>query len=233
MASLIDTMGQFPTVVPMAVLMFCTAWWVVSLVAGAGHQAHPHGHAIGRVGRGGRGRSSGRGRSGGRSGAGQAKGLRKAMRADALPLSLSLTIVSFGAWAVCLLGSLGLDAADLAGAAKVAAGIGVLAAGMFAGLGLLTAAANPLEKVLVTKTAPTRAQAVGSTCRVRTVRDRRGDAKVLTGPTAGAIIPIDLAPGVELSPGDEALVVAYDETDERFIVAELDDVLRSLDNPLA
>jgi hypothetical protein len=231
MASLIDTMGKFPTVVPMAVLMFCTAWWVVSLVAGAGHQAHPHGHAMGRVGRGGGGRSSGR--SGGRSGAGQAKGLRKAMRADALPLSLSLTIVSFGAWAVCLLGSLGLDAADLAGVANVAAGAGVLVLGTFVGLGLLTAAGTPLEKVLVTKTAPTRAQAVGSTCRVRTVRDRRGDAKVLTGPTAGAIIPIDLAPGVQLSPGDEALVVAYDETDERFIVAELDDVLRSLNNPLA
>jgi hypothetical protein len=229
MASLIDTMGRFPTVVPMAVLMFCTAWWVVSLVAGAGHQAHPHGHAMGRVGRGGGGRSSARGRSG----AGQTKGWRKAMRADALPLSLSITIVSFGAWAVCLLGSLGLDAADLAGFGKVAAGVGVLVVGTIAGLGLLTAAASPLEKVLVTKTAPTRAQAVGSTCRVRTVRDRRGDAKVLTGPTAGAIIPIDLAPGVELSPGDEALVVAYDETDERFIVAELDDVLRSLNKPLA
>jgi hypothetical protein len=229
MASLIDTMGRFPTVVPMAVLMFCTAWWVVSLVAGAGHQAHPHGHAMGRVGRGGGGRSSARGRSG----AGHAKGWRKAMRADALPLSLSITIVSFGAWAVCLLGSLGLDAADLAGFGKVAAGVGVLVVGTIAGLGLLTAAASPLEKVLVTKTAPTRAQAVGSTCRVRTVRDRRGDAKVLTGPTAGAIIPIDLAPGVELSPGDEALVVAYDETDERFIVAELDDVLRSLNKPLA
>jgi hypothetical protein len=226
MASLIDTMGRFPTVAPTAVLMFCTAWWLVSLVAGAGHQAHPHGRA-GNLRAGGRSRSRSRGVSG------QAKGWRRAMRADALPLSLSLTIVSFGAWAVCLLGSLGLDAADLRGAAKVAAAVGVLAAATLAGLGLLTAAASPLEKVLVTKTAPTRAQAVGSTCRVRTVRDRKGDAKVLTGPTTGAIIPIDLAPGVELSPGDEALVVAYDETDERFIVAELDDVLRSLNNPLA
>jgi hypothetical protein len=221
MASLVDTMGRFPTVVPTAVLMFCAAWWAVSLVAGAGHQAHPHGRAGHGGGRSGRSRGRGAGR-------GPAKGLRRAMRVDALPLSLSLTLVSFGAWAVCLLGVLGIDASDLAGLGKLAAGTALLVSGALAGLGLLTVAAPPLEKVLVTKTAPTRAQAVGSVCRIRTVNGRRGDAKVISGPTAGVVIAVDLAPGVELKPGDEALVIAYDETDERFIVAEVDDVLRSL-----
>jgi hypothetical protein len=150
------------------------------------------------------------------------------MRADALPLSLSLTLVSFGAWAVCLLGALGLDAASLSGFGQAAAGTGLLTAGGLAGLGLLTVAAAPLENVLVTKTAPTRAQAVGSVCRMRTVKGRQGDAKVTSGPTAGVVIAVDLAPGVDLKPGDDALVIAYDETDERFIVAEVDDVLRSL-----
>ena len=49
---------------------------------------------------------------------------------------------------------------------------------------------------------------------------------MLTGPTTGSIIPIDLAPGVELCIGDQALVVGYDAGDGRFVVTELDPLLQ-------
>jgi hypothetical protein len=215
---LFDTLSHFPTVVPTSVLMFCLAWFGVSLlVSGLDGNPNTHGPRV-RSGRKGHGKPHAAQRPAGKS---QARS-----RIETLPLSLSATIVSFGAWAVCLLASFGLDALDLHNTAKIVAGATVLAVGVGVGFAMLTAFAIPAEKVLVMHAAPGRADAVGATCRVRTLRNGVGDAKVTNGRNAGSIIPFEIMPGEVVAVGDEALIVSYDPGDERYVIGHLDQLLR-------
>jgi hypothetical protein len=215
---LFDTLSHFPTVVPTSVLMFCLAWFGVSLlVSGLDGNPNTHGPRLRSAGRG-HGKHNGGHRQAGKSYA--------RTRIENVPLSLSATIVSFGAWAVCLLASFGLDALHLHNTGKIVAGATVLAVGLGVGLAMLTAFAIPAEKVLVMHAAPGRAEAVGATCRVRTLRNGVGDAKVTTGRNAGSIIPFEIVPGDVVSVGDEALIVSYDPGDERYVIGHLDQLLR-------
>jgi hypothetical protein len=215
---LFDTLSHFPTVVPTSVLMFCLAWFGVSLlVSGLDGNPNTHGPRL---------RSAGRGHGKHHGGHRQAGKSYARTRIENVPLSLSATIVSFGAWAVCLLASFGLDALHLHNTGKIVAGATVLAVGLGVGLAMLTAFAIPAEKVLVMHAAPGRAEAVGATCRVRTLRNGVGDAKVTTGRNAGSIIPFEIVPGDVVSVGDEALIVSYDPGDERYVIGHLDQLLR-------
>jgi hypothetical protein len=224
-AKLIELLSGFPTVVPTAVLIFCSAWWIVSLlVSGVDTDTDAMARGRGPAGRRGVGRGGRRRQRAGKAGRGGR--FRRGLRMDVLPLSMAVTVLSFGTWAVSLIGSLVLDRADLSGVAFAAAGTGLLAVSVLAGLGLLSVFAIPAEKVFVTHTAPARGDAVGATCKIRSIKNGHGDARMLTGPTVGAIVSIELAPGVTLAPGDEALVVSYDDSDSRFIVVELDELLR-------
>jgi hypothetical protein len=215
---LFDTLSHFPTVVPTTVLMFCLAWFGVSLlVSGLDGNPNTHGPRL---------RSGGKGRAHHHTGHHNAGKGHARSRIENVPLSLSATIVSFGAWAVCLLSSFGLDALHLHNTAKIVAGATVLAVGVGVGLAMLTAFAIPAEKVLVMHAAPGRADAVGATCRVRTLRNGVGDAKVTNGRNAGSIIPFEIVPGDVVSVGDEALIVSYDPGDERYVIGHLDQLLR-------
>jgi hypothetical protein len=215
---LFDTLSHFPTVVPTTVLMFCLAWFGVSLlVSGLDGNPNTHGPRL---------RSGGKGRAHHHTGHHHAGKGHARSRIENVPLSLSATIVSFGAWAVCLLSSFGLDALHLHNTAKIVAGATVLAVGVGVGLAMLTAFAIPAERVLVMHAAPGRADAVGATCRVRTLRNGVGDAKVTNGRNAGSIIPFEIVPGDVVSVGDEALIVSYDPGDERYVIGHLDQLLR-------
>jgi hypothetical protein len=220
---LFDTLSHFPTVVPTTVLMFCLAWFGVSLlVSGLDGNPNTHGPRLHRGG-GGHGRHHGGHRHAGKTHVAKS---HTRTRLENVPLSLSATIVSFGAWTVCLLSSFALDALHLHSTAKIVAGATVLAVGVAVGLAMLTAFAIPAEKVLVMHAAPSRADAVGATCRVRTMRNGTGDAKVTTGRNAGSIIPFEIVPGEFVSVGDEALIVSYDPGDERYVIGHLDQLLR-------
>jgi hypothetical protein len=215
---LFDTLSHFPTVVPTTVLMFCLAWFGVSLlVSGLDGNPNTHGPRL---------RSGGKGHGKHHAGHRYAGKSHARTRIENIPLSLSATIVSFGAWAVCLLASFGLDALSLHNTAKILAGATVLAVGVGVGLAMLTAFAIPAEKVLVMNAAPSRADAVGATCLVRTLRNGVGDAKVTSGRNAGSIIPFEVVPGDVVSVGDEALIVSYDPGDERYVIGHLDQLLR-------
>lgn len=221
MTRFINTLSHYPTVVPTTVLMFCLLWFAMSLLlSGFGH-GHA-GHA-GHTGHGSQGGRTGHGSHTGHAGHGDG-GART--RLDGMPLSLSATVVSLGAWIVCLLASLGIDALDLHGTTDIAAKTAVLVVGVLAGVGLLVAFAVPAEKVLVMSTAPGRAEAVGAMCKIRTLRNGSGDAKITTGRAVGSIIPFEAVPGDQLAVGDDALIVSYDPVDERFVVGHLDELLR-------
>jgi hypothetical protein len=219
-ASLIQTLSHYPTVVPTTVLLFCLLWFTMSLlVSGLDGNPNTHGPRL----------RSGHSRHGGQGHhrhAGHRPRSKTAGRLGSMPFSLSATIVSFGAWALCLLASLALDAVHLHGAADIVAKTAVLVLGMAAGLGLLVAFAIPAEKVLVTSTAPGRADAVGSTCKIRTLRNGVGDAKIISGRAVGSIIPFEVAPGDTVAVGESALIVSYDPADERFVIGQLDELLR-------
>ena len=217
MDELIQLLTGYPGIVPTAVLIFCLMWWVASLLAAAGDTGDA------KTLRGGRPRHRApRSRATGK----KSGTIKRVFKLGSLPLSLTSLVVSFGAWAVCLLAGLGLNAADPSPVARTIAGTVILIVGLFVGLGLLSVSAIPAERVLVTHHAPVRRDAVGSTCTIRSMRNGAGDAKVTSGPTAGAIISVEAIPGEELAAGEAALVVAYDDVDERFQVARLDDVLR-------
>jgi hypothetical protein len=195
----------------------------VSLVV-SGLDGNPNTHGP-RLRAGGGGKAGGKGHGKGKAGGAKPRGKLRA-RLGSMPLSLSATIVSLGDWAVCLLASLGIDAASLHGAQDLILRIVVLVVGLVVGLGLLAVFAIPAERVLVTSTAPTRADTVGAMCKIRTLRNGAGDAKVTSGRAVGSIIPFEVAPGDDLAIGDQALVVAYDPVDERFVVGHLDEILR-------
>jgi hypothetical protein len=216
---LIHTLSHYPTVVPTTVLMFFLTWFTVSLVV-SGLDGNPNTHGP-RL-RGGHGHH--KAHAGHRHG-GKARG-KTAARLGSLPFSLSATVVSLGAWATCLLATLGVDALHLRGVADIATKTAVLMTAVVVGFGLLAAFAIPAEKVLVTSTAPGRADAVGSICKIRTLRNGAGDAKITSGRAVGSIIPFEVAPGDDVVIGEEALIVSYDPVDERFVVGHLDELLR-------
>jgi uncharacterized membrane protein len=217
MQRLIELLTEFPTVMFTAVLIFCLAWWVISLVVsgvdGSGDvdvdadvdldvdadldvngSDHAHPVSIGRV-----------------------------LQLGTLPLSLAFTILAAVAWSVSLLLQLVLDSFSTSAALGVVLGIVVALFAVAVGVKTLAAVAKPAARVFVSESAPERAASVGSTCKIRTthVTGAFGDAEVLTGPTKGSLIRVRTSTG-DFQRGDIALVIAFDESSESFTITELD-----------
>ena len=123
---MIDLLTTFPTVLPSALLLFCLTWWLATLLISGigdgphdGHLGHGHmGHAgAGRVG-GARGAhpSAARGRAGKAKARVRAHGtnhpgghrpsigdrIAATLGLGIVPVPLTLTLFSFGAWATSL-----------------------------------------------------------------------------------------------------------------------------------
>ena len=141
-------------------------------------------------------------------------------------MPLALTILAFGGWAVSLVLQYVLGDSSTA---RLTAAVGtvVLIASLSSGFLLLRSLRRPVSKLFETEFAPDRHQAVGSTCKVRTlvVTDRLGDAEVLTGPTKGSLIRVRADEG-RFSRGDVAVIIDYDQQTEAFVIDDLDEMLR-------
>lgn len=225
MNRVIETVSSFPTVVFTAVFAFCLAWWLVSLfVSGIDGSGEADVDAdvdtdfdvdSGDVD----------------AGDELATKMARALHVGEVPLSMSLTVLSFGAWASSGLAQLVLD--DIAKKGKWGSGLrlivalAILALGVFVGGLLLRVFAKATKPVFVTTLATSRHSALGATCRIRTtnVTASLGEAEVMSGENKGQIVKVRTDRG-DFVRGDVAQLVGYDEDTGAFTIVELDPVLR-------
>jgi len=245
---MIKLLSSFPTSMFTGLLVCCLTWWILTTIIsgidadtdGGGDHPAPSGHAAGghaghahaghsqaghsHAGQQHAGHHSAHGGHGGH-GAGDHHFFSDAFAVGFVPLPLAVTILAFGAWAVSLLLQFALGDS---GSAHVAAAVGavVLIASLACGFALLRSLRKPVSKLFETEFAPDRHQAVGSTCKVRTlvVTDRLGDAEVLTGPTKGSLIRVRADEG-RFARGDVAVIIDYDQQTEAFVIDDLDEML--------
>ncbi len=228
MNRVIETVSSFPTVIFTAVFAFCLAWWLVSLFvsgidgtgeadvdADADFDADIEGDIDGDID----------------TGDDLSVKMARALHIGEVPLSMSLTVLSFGAWAMSGLAQLVID--DIADQGKwgtglrFAAALGILAVGLLSGFGLLRVFAKATKPVFVTTLATSRHGALGATCRIRTtnVTASLGEAEVMTGENKGQIVKVRTDRG-DFVRGDVAQLVGYDDDTGAFTIVELDPVLR-------
>ena len=88
---------------------------------------------------------------------------------------------------------------------------------------------RPLAPIFAPKRATTKQDLVGKVCTVRTgkVTDRFGEATLADG-GAGLVLRVRVDTNdTKLARGDQAIIIGYDEEAQEFMVAPMDDVLRS------
>jgi len=245
----IKLLSSFPTSIFTGVLAFCLTWWIITTIisgidadsdgGGHGHIGAGHGHAghaghashagphhTGHSHAGQHHAGQHHGSHGGHGGSQEHHYVSDAFAVGFVPLPLALTILAFGGWAVSLVLQYVLGDSSTA---RLTAAVGtvVLIASLSSGFLLLRSLRRPVSKLFETEFAPDRHQAVGSTCKVRTlvVTDRLGDAEVLTGPTKGSLIRVRADEG-RFSRGDVAVIIDYDQQTEAFVIDDLDEMLR-------
>jgi hypothetical protein len=167
----VEVIVTFPAVIFTAMLAFSLAWWLVSVLAGGLDVDGVDGDGV-----------DGDGDSGGR--------VAEVIGTPGLPMSISLTIISFGAWVVAIALTAAARAADVSGPLLVAGGAIAIAVSLFAGVRLARVVATPLAPLFVTLPAPSVDDAIGSLARVRSivVDDNAGEVLVTTGPARSTVL---------------------------------------------
>ena len=190
---------SFPTVIFTFLLAVCVLWWLLSMLL-AGLDVDLDGDA--------------------------GDGWADELGFTSMPLPLALSILALGGWVTSALlqGALGSNNGK---ALATGAALGVLGAAAVVGLVMVKLLSRPVGALFATEPAPRRTQSVGSVCKVRTleVGERFGDAEVVNGATRGSIIAVSALPG-RFRRGDLALVVDYDEAANRFVIDDVDELVR-------
>jgi hypothetical protein len=231
--SLGDLVVALPTGLFTIALGFCLAWWFSSFVIGGidAPDAGDHGTYSGgsRATGSPRGsRASTRGRGAQRSGRSVRRGRSRSRRdaAAAVPLSLRWTVGATVGWIISLVLAASVrgmvERGTLQSILLVIAGVTAAAGARFGS----RAFAGAVAPMFVTPEAPTRAALVGSIGRVRSleVDEHHGEAKLMTGASAGAIVSVRADAG-RFTSGDLVQLIAYDDDRATYRVAEVDDVL--------
>jgi hypothetical protein len=194
------------------------------------------GHSAGHV-QPGRVYAKGASRGGHNGGRSRSKGSRsvgwtlaKAIRLGQIPMSLSLTIISFGAFAISGLLQLAAEGGEgNAGHVNTPIAIAIMAFALVVGGLLHRWFAQATQPLFVTNTAPERHAAIGATCRIRTthVTASLGEAEVTSGSAIGQIVRVRTDSG-DFVRGDVAHLVGYDQQSGAFTIVELDPELKEL-----
>lgn len=197
-----EYLSSFPTAIFTAVLVFCVAWWVISLLFSAADfdtdaDADGDGDGIGdHIGR--------------------------ILGSRSVPIPLAVTILAFGMWASSLILQ-AIIAGDDSPRLAIGAALVVIAVAVAVGLVLVRQVSRPLRRLFHTEQALSRRDAVGAICKVRTVvAADGGQAEIVNGGLRGSLIPVKVASGGPFQRGDHAIVVDYDEAADRYLIAEID-----------
>ncbi len=220
MKRVIELVGSFPTVVFTAVLAFCLVWWIISLVLSGGEGGND-GDADFDV--------DSNADSDGDFGDHHDFGwvLAKVIRFGQIPISLSLTIISFGAFAVS--GLLQLAVEGDTGHVNAPVALAIMVFALATGGALHRWFAHATQPLFTTNAAPQRHAAIGATCRIRTthVTASLGEAEVTSGSAIGQIVRVRTDSG-DFVRGDVAHLVGYDQQSGAFTIVELDPDLKEL-----
>src|SRR5690606_17538527 len=129
------------------------------------------------------------------SGDGFAHHLVGVLGSGPVPIPLAISILAAGAWAASLILHAVLAGDDGPGLA-LGIGLVVIAVAVAVGLVVVRIAAKPLGRLFHTHTAPTRREAIGSVCRIRTVvAAESGQAEVVNGGLRGSLISVHVTTG--------------------------------------
>jgi hypothetical protein len=229
MKVVVEILFSLPTGIFTVALAFCLSWWISSFFLGGLDHGSNHG---GQSTHGGAEHSHIGGRNVGRASA-QASGARtgrlakssgKARRTlsnAAVPASLRWTVAAATAWSVSLLGSAVIGVvADAGTARRVALGVLALAAA-FVGRSSTRGFARLVTPIFAAPDAPNRSALVGSHARVRSleVTQSHGEAKVIDGKSAGAIVRVrTTGPQQAVEQGAVIQLVSFDPDAEVYLV---------------
>ncbi len=237
MDKVLQVLLNLPTGVFTAALVFCLSWWISSFLLGgmdhghsghaghAGHSGHAGHHAGDHTALAGRaagtGRAPGAARTGRTGRAGSRKAGRRSSTNTAVPVSLRWTVSAATAWAVVLFGSTIVAASDLHGSSKVAVLIVISLAGIVVGQRSSRGFARLVGPIFITPEAPERSMLVGSHARVRslTITSHSGEAKVIDGRSAGAIVRVRIVePQTEFQHGDIVQLISFDSDADVYLI---------------
>jgi hypothetical protein len=195
---------SFPTAIFTVLLVFCVAWWVMSLLFSAADFGTDSG-------------------DGGGDGDGIGDQIGRVLGSGPVPIPLAVTILAFAMWASSLVLQ-AIVADDDSPRLGVGIALLVIAVAVAVGLVVVRQAAKPLRRLFHTEAAPSRRDAVGSICKIRTVTVAAGgQAEIVNGGLRGSLIAVRAASGGPFQRGDHALIVDYDDAANRYLIAEIDE----------
>ncbi len=199
-----EVITTWPTLGFTFVLAFFLAWWILSLVVSGidGTDVDADGDGInddlfGKVGH--------------------------FVGIGSVPLSLGLTLFSFGAWSTSLLASLVFQG-HVRGGFSLGIGVASSLVALLAGSLFTRKFGAVFAPVFDFHSGPTRSDALGAKVKVRTlhVDDRFGEAEVVTGTRANSIVRVRAESG-RFTRGDMAVLVDYDAEADTFSIAPLNE----------
>ncbi len=149
-------------------------------------------------------------------------GLLQLLGLSGVPLTISLTTLTFVGWMASYLGMDAIEGGSKATWAAILVGAGALGLG----LGAAALSARPLRKMLVSHLAPKRQAFVGELCTVTTLRVdlEFGQAEIEDG-GAGLLVPIRCLEANVLTRGSKALIFKYDAHKETYLVTPVAEAL--------
>jgi hypothetical protein len=231
MKQVAEILLSLPTVGFTIAMAFCLSWWVSSFVIGgiepnhSSHGADPHFHPVGRTG------------AKMRSGARSARLTSRGATLAAVPMSLRWTVGTAVAWSTCLISTIAVRSLIGPGMARNGLLAAVAIASFLMGRSASHGFSRLVQPIFVTPEAPTKSSLVGSHGKVRSleITETRGEAKLIDGSSAGAIVRvrIDASRSPSLPTfvqGDIVQLVDYFADDETYIVDAAEALL--LDDPV-
>ena len=147
-----------------------------------------------------------------------------ALRLRSVPLTVSVSLIVFYAWALSLLGVVLPHAAGLALPAWVAYVVAFFVAPLLA-LPLTSMTVRPLAPLFTPRRAKTNKDMIGRSCVVRTGSVTATFGEAIVKDTGSDLILRVRVDGTELKRGEEALIVGFDEEREEYIVESMDPAL--------
>ncbi len=149
--------------------------------------------------------------------------LMASLKLRSAPATLVLSVLMLFSWLFCVLGmqtALRLLPASSMPLVRLA----LLVLPPILGLPFTSLAVRPLARVFAPPKSTGHQDLVGQTCTIRTgvVTDRFGEALLEDG-GAGLVVHVRVDAGEKLKRGDTAIIVAYDEKTQEFLVAPMDE----------
>jgi hypothetical protein len=146
-----------------------------------------------------------------------------------VPVTVTLSILIFVSWAVCLLVAQTLQGLLGGIIGPIVAGLAAMTGAFLVGMMAAAIAARPLSKVFVTHGASRKDQLVGKLCTIKTGRvDERFGQAVFERNGDEILISVRAETPNDLVRGAIAVIVDYESKDDVFLVASAASIMKNL-----